>query len=136
MFAGRRQARRRLTLDDFLRSGFVVLAEEPRVEIVLGLIGRFWRPTGGLLRFAPEEFTGFRRPGYAKSVWNFRVEPVSEGRVRVATQTRVQATDGESLRSFRRYWHVIGQFSGLIRQEMLRLVRYRAEQPSSPTLQL
>jgi len=43
MFAGRREARRRLTLDDFFRSWFVVLAEEPRVEIVLGLIGRFWR---------------------------------------------------------------------------------------------
>ena len=127
MFAGRREARRRLTLDDFLRSGFVVLAEEPGAEIVLGLIGRFWRPTGGLLLFAPEEFTGFRRPGYAKAVWNFRVEPVGEGRVRVATQTRVQTTDQDSCRSFLRYWRVIGPFSGLVRREMLRLVRSVAE---------
>ena len=42
-------------------------AEEPGVAIVLGVIGRFWRPTGGLVRFAPDEFTAFKQPGYAKA---------------------------------------------------------------------
>lgn len=91
----------------------MLLAEEPGAEIVLGLIGRFWRPTGGLVRFAPDEFTAFRRPGYAKAAWNFRVRRDGEGRVQVVTQTRVQATDEKSLKSFRRYWRVIGPFSGL-----------------------
>jgi len=127
LYAGRGAGRRGLTLDDFLRSGFVVLAEESGVEIVLGVIGRFWRPTGGLVRFAPDEFIGFRRPGYAKAVWNFRVQPAGKGRVQVVTQTRIQATDEKSLKSFKRYWRVIGPFSRLIRREMLRLVRSVAE---------
>jgi hypothetical protein len=127
VYAGRGAGRRGLMLDDFLRSGFVVLAEEPGVEIVLGVIGRFWRPTGGLVGFAPDEFTAFKQPGYAKAAWNFRVEPEGEGRVRVVTHTRIRATDEKSLRSFRRYWLVVGPFSGLIRREMLRLVRSQAE---------
>lgn len=128
VYAGRGAGRRGLTLDDFLRSGFVVLAEEPGVEIVLGVIGRFWRPTGGLVRFAPDEFTAFKQPGYAKAVWNFRVHPAGEGRVQVDKQTRVQATDEKSLKSFKRYWRVIGPCSGVIRSHMLRLVKAEAEQ--------
>ena len=37
-------------------------------------------------------------------------------------ETRVALTDADSLRRFRRYWVVIGPFSGLIRQMALRLL--------------
>ena len=38
-----------LTLNGFLEHGFALLAEDPGREIVIGLVGRFWRASGGLL---------------------------------------------------------------------------------------
>lgn len=46
--------------------------------------------------------------------------------LRGATETRVQCLDTASRRSFRRYWRVVGPFSGLIRWVMLRAVREAA----------
>ena len=127
LLAGNRRGRRGLTLEDFLRSGFVLLAEEPEVELVLGAVGSFWRPRGGLLRLTPAGFAGSSRPGYARAAWNGHLAPDGEGHVRVSTLTRVGATDDRSLRSFRRYWRLIRPSSGLIRREMLRLVKDDAE---------
>jgi hypothetical protein len=45
----------------------------------------------------------------------------------VATETRIVCTDEASRRAFLRYWRVIRPFSGLIRLEMLRLLRNAAE---------
>ncbi len=56
-----------MTLDDFVRAGFFILAEKPGVEIVLGVIGQFWRPAGAVLHVDPSEFASFERPGYAKA---------------------------------------------------------------------
>src|SRR5687767_9852067 len=49
--------------------GFRILAHRPQEEIVLGLIGRFWKLRGGLVRFSPSDFNAFDAPGYAKAVW-------------------------------------------------------------------
>jgi hypothetical protein len=38
----------------------------------------------------------------------------------LSTETRVQAVDDAALRAFRRYWRVVGPFSGLIRRRWLR----------------
>jgi hypothetical protein len=116
-----------LTIDDLVRAGFVTLAEEPGSELVLGLVGRFWRPTGALVRIEPHEFVAFDKPGYAKTAWNFAVVPHGDSRSVVLTETRVVCTDPRSRRSFARYWRVVGPFSALIRRRALRLVRQRAE---------
>jgi hypothetical protein len=111
-----------------LRIGFVVLAESACDELVLGLVGRFWRPGGGIERVTPEELRGFDRPGFAVAAWNFSLAAGGDGDwVRLATETRVRCTDPASRRSFRRYWTVIRPFSGLIRMEMLKSVRRAAE---------
>lgn len=115
-----------MTLDDLCRAGFVILAEEPDSEIVLGLVGRFWVPHGELRRLDPGAFACFGEPGYAKAVWNFRVEQDEAGSV-VSTETRVATTDGPSHRSFARYWRLVGPFSALIRRRALRLIRAQAE---------
>jgi hypothetical protein len=70
--------RRRLSvrgplLDGFRRSGFVTLREAPE-ELVLGGVGRFWEPTGGLRRVEPAEFGEFAEPGFAKAAFNFQIE--------------------------------------------------------------
>jgi len=116
-----------LTLDGLLRSGFVLLGERPEREMVLGLVGQFWRPVGGIVRVPAEEWTAWERPGYAKAAWNFTLAPGPEGAVRLATETRVRCTDAESRRKFLRYWRLVGPFSGLIRREMLRGIRGAAE---------
>lgn len=128
LLAGRGRRRSLETsLDRLPASGFVLLDERPREELLLGLAGRFWKPTGGVVRVTPDEFRAFDRPGYALATWNFTAEARADGRTRLATETRVRCTDQASRRRFRRYWRLIGPFSGLIRVEMLRMVRREAE---------
>ncbi|HEX8363039.1 MAG TPA: hypothetical protein VF613_23145 [Longimicrobium sp.] len=122
-----RERRLGVDMDGLLRTGFVLLDEAPGDEVVLGLVGRFWTPAGGIVRVAPEDFTAFQRPGYAVAAWNFTVRGPAEGPVRLATETRVRLTDPSSRRRFRAYWTVVGPFSGLIRREMLRTIRRAAE---------
>ncbi len=125
----RRGRRRALgaTLDDLLRMGFVLLEERPGEEVVLGLVGKFWRPSGCIRRVTPEELRAFAEPGWAVAAWNFTLNPAGDGAVRVATETRVRCTDAASRRRFRAYWLLVGPFSALIRREMLRAIRRTAE---------
>lgn len=117
---------RAYTLDGFLSAGFTLLEEVPGREIVLGLTGRFWRPAGGLVRLTPEGFAAFSEPGWAQVAWNFHVLPAGNGCL-LSTETRIRATDEASRRAFRRYWHVIGPFSGLVRRRALRLMAAEAQ---------
>ncbi|MBM2812842.1 MAG: hypothetical protein HW416_3601 [Chloroflexi bacterium] len=120
-------ARRRLTLDEFQATGFVLLADQPAVEMVLGVIGRFWTVRGELLPIGAAEFAAFGQPGYAKAALNFAIFPLAGDRTRLATETRVHCLDAASRRQFRGYWTLIGPFSGFVRREWLRLVRDTAE---------
>lgn len=124
---GRRAERRRMTLDDLVRAGFVWLGEEPGREMVLGIVGTFWKPTGGVRRIDPSEFASFDEPGVAKAAWNFRVISDGDERSFVVTETRVRVPDDASRRKFLLYWAVIGSFSGLIRKQALALVKAEAE---------
>ena len=124
---GTRKRRLGADMEGLLGSGFVLLDEAPGDEVVLGLVGRFWTPSGGIIRVAPEEFAAFDQPGFAVAAWNFTVRGPAAGPVRLATETRVRLTDPASRRSFRAYWRFVGPFSGLIRREMLRTVRRAAE---------
>lgn len=119
-----------MSMEGLLRSGFVLLDESPPREFVLGLVGRFWTPGGGIERIDPAEFAVFDRPGMAVAAWNFTILPTDEGSL-VATETRVRCTDDAARRSFARYWRVVRPFSGLIRMEALRAIRRAAESPSS-----
>ena len=108
-------------------SGFVVLSEAEGKEIVLGLVGRFWTPTGRLEKTDPMSFRHESRAGLAKAAWNFSLEPVESG-TRVVTETRVKCTDRSSRMRFLAYWMFIRPFSGLIRRFMLRELRSNSEQ--------
>ena len=128
---GRGQRGLRLSMEGLLRSGFVLLAERPPHEFVLGLAGRFWTPAGGIERMHPAEFPMFDRPGMALAAWNFTILPTDQGSL-VATETRVRCTDAAARRSFGRYWRVVRPFSGFIRMEALRAIRRSAEQKPTP----
>jgi len=114
-------------LSQLLRRGFIPLVERPREALALGLVGQFWRVSGRILHVEPLEFRRFHRPGMAKAVWVFLIEPMGDGTCKLTTSTRVACADLSSRRKFRLYWFFIGPFSGLIRREVLRLVRKTAE---------
>ncbi len=120
-----------LTLDGLLKTGFVLLAEVPDRELVLGLVGRFWSLSGELQTINANNFRSFDRKGYAKAVWNFSLEPCGENATRLATETRVICLDAASRRSFKFYWSFVKPFSGLVRKEALRSIKQAAEQTSN-----
>jgi hypothetical protein len=114
--------RRPITIETLTQNSFVLLGERPGVEIVLGLIGRPWAPRYEIRHIDAHEFVSFAEPGLAKIAWDFKLEDAADG-VRLSTQTRVKCLDRASLRKFRLYWAFTAPFSGLVRTEMLRVVR-------------
>jgi hypothetical protein len=128
----RRRRLRRLrssppVLRRLLEVGFVQLGERPGAEIVVGAVGRFWRPAGNRPISVPtrEEFLSFAEPGYAKAAMAFLVRPEGD-RSRVVTETRIVGTSPDATRAFLRYWRVIRPGSGAIRRSWLAAIRRRA----------
>ncbi len=116
-----------LTLADVIAGGFIPLGEDRPREILLGLVGKFWTPTGCVQRLDAGGFRSFAQPGFAKAVWNFSLREKREGVTELATETRVLCLDAQSRRRFRLYWLFVGPFSGWLRREALRLVKKEAE---------
>jgi hypothetical protein len=112
----------RITLQTLIDAGFGVLAEQPGKEIVLGVSGKFWRPTGNLSPFNRADFDEPVAQGLARAVWNFQVDGIND-QTTLSTETRVICGDRRSRRKFRAYWFFVRPFSGLIRRIMLRGVR-------------
>jgi hypothetical protein len=107
---------------------FLPLAEEPGVEFVVGMIGKFMAASQLEFRhFQPAEFSGFTEPGYGKVAVSFLVVPYGASRSLLCTETRTVTTDPESARRFRRYWAVIGPFAGYIMRHWLTLAKQHAE---------
>jgi hypothetical protein len=111
-----------------LRGGFLVLAEDPESELVIGTAGRFWQMSGTRVPVpGPEEFLTFDQPGCAKVAMNFRLEDAGQGRTRVTTETRILGLDAEARRKFGAYWRVIYPGSAVIRRSWLVAIKARAE---------
>jgi hypothetical protein len=105
---------------------FTVMGEVPGEEFILGIMGRFWTPTGGLVKASAAQLRDPPPAGLAQGFWNFRVEPCGSGTTLV-TETRVRCGDPVTRRRFARYWRIIRMGSGLIRGSLLRHIRRRAE---------
>jgi hypothetical protein len=117
-----------LTLASILEGGFVLLADAPGEEVVLGAAGRFWTARGARCALDAARFRKFDQPGSALAAWNFTFRDVGGGITRVSTETRVRCTDNASRRLFRAYWLFVRPFSGLIRRLILRELRFSVEQ--------
>jgi hypothetical protein len=107
-------------------AAFTLIAETPGEEFVLGIMGRFWTPTGGVVGASADRFRHLPPAGLAQAVWNFRVEPRAGG-TELTTETRVRCADAATRRQFMRYWRVIRLGSGLIRGSVLQHIRSTAE---------
>jgi len=116
-----------MTLREFETHGFRVLAENPPHELLIGLMGSFWKMDGGLLPIDSASFKGSQLPGTARVAWNFTIIEQKNGVCELATETRVKSSDTKSRRYFSLYWAVIRPGSGLIRRFMLRSIRKKAE---------
>lgn len=115
-----------IRLRDLNRYKFEMLGQTLNKEMVVGLIGKFWTFGGGLQKIDAESFKKFDTAGFAKAVWNFSLD-ADGGKTRLTTETRIKCLDEDSRRSFGRYWMFIQPFSGLIRMEMLRTIKRKAE---------
>jgi hypothetical protein len=112
-------------------SGFSVLAERPGREIVFGIAGKFWAPREmAHLVHVPDAhtFVEFDRPGEAKGAISLSVDPISEGRALLRTETRVMCSDLRARLLFSAYWTLIRIPSGVIRRDMLGAIARRAEE--------
>ena len=114
-------------LADFEHAGFRIVAERAPEELVIGLLGRFWTPRGGLCAdVSAESFTEPVPSGQALAGWNFTVEQNRDGSSDLRTETRVLCAP-DARWKFRLYWLAVRPGSGLIRHAMLRAIRLRAE---------
>ncbi len=125
-------ARSALPMHEFLQL-FTPLWRDAPAALVVGAAGRFWRAGGGMVPLTAEHFAQFCEPGVAKLVMAFWTTPLLEGYTRLSTETRVWCTDAAARRRFRWYWYLIRPASGLIRREMLRLTKQRAENRGAGT---
>lgn len=112
---------------DFERAGFHVVAERVPEELVVGLLGKFWTPRGGVCAtVGVADFRAGPPSGHALAGWNFTVAQRPGGLTELATETRVWCA-ADARAKFRAYWLVVRPGSGLIRRAMLGAVRREAE---------
>lgn len=117
-------------------TGFVLLADVPGEEVVLGVVGRFWRLDGGRCQgLDANGFAEFSTAGYAKAAWNFTLQPESIQSTILSTETRIECLGSAALWRFRAYWTLVGPFSGLIRKIILQQVKAKSELAVSAALQ-
>jgi deazaflavin-dependent oxidoreductase (nitroreductase family) len=111
-------------LDDMLRYDWILLSEELGVEIVLGQIGRPWKPVGASSgpSVEPAGFAAFDQPGFAKIAFSLGVQPYGTTSSIVTMDTRIVVTDPKSRQRFARYWTLVEPFVRLIDRMTLRLL--------------
>lgn len=126
---------RHVTFGDIAQQGpeWVVLAEEPGVELVLGSVGKFWRKDYGSQKVAQADFIPFREPGYAKLAISLSVRPAGEGAI-LRYEARTTTTDATARRTFRRYWRVIGAGVGLVMRRVVRRIKTEAEREAQAAI--
>ena len=130
LFFLRGMSRTMMNKQGFTHGKFVEIEQIVNREIIIGLIGQFWKPSGNLQNFKPHEFTAFNKTGFLKSTWNFELIPQGPATTLLTTETRIQCLGPEARKKFSRYWFFIQPFSGLIRKEILKAIKKKAEKIS------
>ena len=126
---------RAITFDDFVRLGFIQLADNPPEEMVLGLVGQFWKPAARLRAISARTFKGFADSGYCKTAWNIQVRPLAPEICELSTTTRIYCLGTRARVRFTLYWGLVRPFSGLIRRVLLQLIRQAAEK-TAPAIEV
>ena len=114
-------------LDVATQTTFLLLAEEPPRELVIGTVVAAPAHARAAGRLTPELFQEKLPPGVALATMNFLVAPAGPGGSTISTETRVYAEDGAAIRRFAAYWRLIHPGSDVIRRMWLRAIKQRAE---------
>ena len=114
-------------LDVATQTTFVLLAEEPPRELVIGTVVAAPPKARVSGRLTPELFQKKLQPGVALATMNFLVRPDDHGGSTISTETRIYANNRSALRRFAIYWRVIHPGSDIIRRMWLRAIKQRTE---------
>ena len=107
--------------------GWVVLAEAPGREFVVGAVTRPWEANVTFRSIPPGDFAAFAEPDYVKIAWTLRADPLGANESVFRTETRAIPTDAAARAKFRRYWSFLSPGIALIRLMSLRPVKSEAE---------
>jgi hypothetical protein len=110
--------------------GWVVLAESPGHEVIVGAVARPWEANVTFRSIPAETFAAFNEPNYVKIAWTLRADPIDAATSVFRTETRAVATDAAARVKFRRYWSFLSPGVLLIRRLMLGPVKAEAERRS------
>jgi hypothetical protein len=80
--------------------GWMPLGEEPDIEFVVAVVGRFWRRDYGWHAVSPDQVVVFDEPGYAKLAVSFRVQRIAEVGSLLRYEVRTATTDDSARRRF------------------------------------
>ena len=116
-----------LRLADMVERGdWVRLGENEPREFAFGAIGRFasgetvWRETDAA------EFASFDERGWSRIACNFSLRPYGAGRTLVTYESRTQANDPDSRRTFLRYWRLVQTGVGIVMRAQLAVIAEEA----------
>jgi hypothetical protein len=108
-----------LTLRDAYRNGgFILLDEIPDQQLIVGAIGKIWRPAIAFKKVDSFDYANFHQPGFAKVAWSLKCEPRIAGGTFCSFEVRVGATDSISAAKMRSCYSLIGPFSRAIRRSI------------------
>ena len=107
--------------------GWVVLADRPGEEIVLGAVTQPWHAAPVFRSIPGADFATFAEPGYVKIAWSLRAESDGARGTHFHVETRARTSDPECRLRFRRYWSYVAPGVRLIRLAMLRPLKREAE---------
>jgi hypothetical protein len=107
LFRLRRLPRGEIRVLGLEKIGFRILGVHQNREVVMGIIGRFWRISPEIVPITADQFGSFDPAGYAKVAGNFLVQPLAERCTRLTTETRIWCTASGSRVLFGMYWTCI-----------------------------
>jgi hypothetical protein len=123
----------RFLLEDAVGRGFVLLSEDPRGHIVLGAVGKLWRPRIELLPLDREEFLSFHEAKYVKAVFGFVLKRYGRDRTTLKHESRFLATDDSARTHFRRFWPGAEPFAAFFMQRALKSLASTLEEQREAT---
>ncbi|KAA3602019.1 MAG: hypothetical protein DWQ06_07335 [Calditrichaeota bacterium] len=104
---------------------FSILEENQPNEILIGLLVNSKPETVKIPN--SDFFVKFNENNSLKIAWNFTLEKLSDSQTLVQTETRILCSGKKMKNRFSIYWFFVRPFSGLIRMEMLKIVKKKCE---------
>lgn len=117
----------RLDIAGLQALGWGTLAERPGRLLVAGAACRPWQADVIFTPLDAAAFAAYDAPDAVRIAWTVEVDPLSAETSRLATETRVAATDAGARDKFRRYWRWARLGIVAIRRLVLPAMRHEAE---------